>query len=158
MPVSSVSIDSADSRPLRSTVAVPLQPSTPMLVAPEVASLLTAPVLGPPARALCGALQTPDIHGTTLRDTLALFVREAHAQGMPIGDLRRALTLMARDCSRAPARDRAGITEYVVRRAELLYEEADFTLGTPASVPVVPVPAIEDAPARTSTVGPSPLA
>ena len=107
-----------------------------MLVAPEVASLLTAPVLGPPARALCGALQTPDIHGTTLRDTLTVFVREAHGQGMALDDLRRALSLMARDCSRGPARDRVGITEYVVRRAELLYEEADFTLGVPSPTPI----------------------
>jgi hypothetical protein len=107
-----------------------------MLVAPEVASLLTAPVLGSPARALCGALQTPDIHGTTLRDTLAVFVREAHAQGMALGDLRRALTLMVRDCSRGPARDRVGITEYVVRRAEVLYEEADYTLGVPSATQI----------------------
>jgi len=107
-----------------------------MLVAPEVASLLTAPVLGSPARALCGALQTPDIHGTTLRDTLAVFVREAHGQGMALDELRRALTLMVRDCSHGPARDRVGITEYVVRRAELLYEEADFTLGVPAPTPL----------------------
>jgi len=128
-----------------------------MLVAPEVASLLTAPVLGPPARALCGALQTPDIHGTTLRETLAVFVREAHAQGMPIGDLRRALSLMVRDCSRGPARDRVGITEYVLRRAELLYEEADFMIGTPVSVPIVPIPTAPDAPVRASTAGPTPL-
>lgn len=124
-----------------------------MLVAPEVASLLTAPVLGSPARALCGALQTPDIHGTTLRDTLSVFVREAHAQGMALGELRRALTLMVRDCSRGPARDRVGITEYVVRRAELLYAEADFTLGTPISIPVVTVP-VEDVPARTPSARP----
>ena len=129
-----------------------------MLVAPEVASLLTAPVLGSSARALCGALQTPDIHGATLRDTLAAFVREAHAQAMPLGDLRRALTLMVRDCSRGPARDRVGITEYVVRRAEVLYEEAAYTLGTPASVPVVPMPSAQDAPARAATAGPPPLA
>jgi hypothetical protein len=124
-----------------------------MLVAPEVASLLTAPVLGPPARALCGALQTPDIHGTTLRETLAVFVRDAHTQGMGIGELRRALTLMVRDCSRGLARDRVGITEYVLRRAELLYEEADFTLGTPISIPIVPVSA-EDVPARPTTSAP----
>ena len=128
-----------------------------MLVAPEVASLLTAPVLGPPARALCGALQTPDIHGSTLRETLAVFVREAHGQGMRVDDLRRALTLMVRDCSRGPARDRVGITEYVVRRAELLYEEANFTLGTPTSVPAVQVPVTPDAPARTSPVDRTPL-
>lgn len=112
-----------------------------MLVAPEVASLLTAPLLGAPARALCGALQTPDIHGATLRDTLVTFVREASAQAMPLADLRRALTFMVRDCSRAPARDRVGITEYVVRRAEVLYEESDFGLGTPTKGSPLDAPA-----------------
>lgn len=112
-----------------------------MLVAPEVASLLTAPVLGASARALCGALQTPDIHGTTLRETLAVFVRDAHAQGMPLANLRRGLTLMVRDCSRGPARDKVGITEYVLRRAELLYEEADFTLGVTSASVAIPGPA-----------------
>ena len=126
-----------------------------MLVGPEVASLLTAPVLGPSARALCGALQTPDIHGTTLRDTLATFVREAHGQGMALDELRHALALMARDCSRGPARDRVGITEYVLRRAELLYEEADFTIGAPsptapsAATPTTP-PARESSPDGTA--------
>ena len=97
-----------------------------MLVAPEVATLLSAPVLGGAARALCCALQTPDVHGAALRDTLAAFVRDARAQAIPIAELRRALTLIVRDCARAPANDRAGVTEYVLRRAALLYEEADY--------------------------------
>ena len=124
-----------------------------MLVAPEVASLLAAPVLGAPARAFCGALQTPDVHGTRLRDTLTALVREATIQAMPLGDLRRALSLMVRDCSRAPAHDRAGITEYVVRRVEMLYEEADFGLGvSPASsAPGAPALGSADAPRRDSS-------
>jgi hypothetical protein len=97
-----------------------------MLVAPEVAALLSAPVLGGAARRLCSALQTPDVHGASLRDTLAAFVRDARAQALPLSELRHALTLMVRDCARVSANDRAGVAEYVLRRATVLYEEGDF--------------------------------
>jgi hypothetical protein len=68
------------------------------------------------------------VHGAPLRESLAAFVRDARAQSVPLPELRRALTLLVRDCARAPANDRAGVTEYVLRRAALLYEEVDLGL------------------------------
>ena len=94
-----------------------------MLVPPEVATLLSAPALGGAARALCGALQAPDIHSATLRDSLDTLVQDARAAAIPLAQLRRALSLMVSECARVPANDRAGISEYVLRRAAMLYDE-----------------------------------
>lgn len=95
-----------------------------MHVNPEVSALLSAPGLGATARALCGALQAPDVHSATLRQALTAFVRDAQSQALPLAEVRRALALMVRDCARTPANDRAGITEYVLRRAAVLYESS----------------------------------
>src|SRR5215207_10751225 len=98
-----------------------------MLVPPEVATLLSAPALGGAARALCGALQTPDIHSSTLRDSLDALVQDARSAAVPLAELRRALALMVSECApRVPAHDRAGVSEYVLRRASMLYEEFPF--------------------------------
>ena len=93
-----------------------------MLVAPEVVTVLHAPTLGAAARAFCGALQTPDVHGAAVRDTLAAFVRQAREDGMPLAELTETLRMLVRECAQVPPHDRAGFAEYVVRRAELLYE------------------------------------
>ena len=99
-----------------------------MLVPPEVTTLLSAPALGGAARALCGALQTPDIHGSTLRDSLDALVQDARSAAVPLAELRRALSLMVSECARVPAHDRAGVSEYVLRRASMLYEQFPFAV------------------------------
>ena len=93
-----------------------------MLVAPEVVTVLHAPTLGAAARAFCGALQTPEVHGAAVRDTLAAFVRQAREDGMPLAELTETLRMLVRECAQVPRHDRAGFAEYVVRRAALLYE------------------------------------
>jgi hypothetical protein len=93
-----------------------------MFVAPEVATLLHAPVVGGAARALCGALRTPDVHSATLRESLAAFVRQARAQAIPLAELTRALRILVRDVAKVAPHDRLGVAEYLVRRATLLYE------------------------------------
>lgn len=93
-----------------------------MLLAPEVAPLLHAPTVGAAARALCGALRTPDVHSVTLRESLAAFVRQARAQAIPLADLTRTLRILVRDLAKLAPHDRVGVAEYLVRRATLLYE------------------------------------
>ncbi|MFL5575053.1 MAG: hypothetical protein ACJ79S_03665 [Gemmatimonadaceae bacterium] len=93
-----------------------------MLVAPEIASLLHTPSVGGAARALCGALRTPDVHSATLRETLAAFVRQARAQAIPLAELTHTLRILVRDLAKLPPHDRPGMAEFLVRHATLLYE------------------------------------
>jgi len=99
-----------------------------MLVPPEVATLLSEPTLGGAARALCGALQTPDIHSPALRASLDTLVQDAMLAAVPLAELRHALALMVSECARVPAHDRAGVSEFVLRRAAMLYEQFPFAI------------------------------